>query len=81
VLTVSVTELRQALADDSRDPGYIATAHRRGYRFELRAAISLARLWRSHGQRQQAHELLADTYRWFTEGHTTATTSERPPYF
>jgi DNA-binding winged helix-turn-helix (wHTH) protein/predicted ATPase len=33
VITVSINELRQALADDSRQPAYIATAHRRGYRF------------------------------------------------
>jgi DNA-binding winged helix-turn-helix (wHTH) protein/predicted ATPase len=38
VLTVSINELRQALADDSRHPTYIATAHRRGYRFV--AAVS-----------------------------------------
>ena len=33
VLSVCVNELRQTLADDPRHPGYIATAHRRGYRF------------------------------------------------
>ena len=33
VITVSINELRHALADDSRQPAYIATAHRRGYRF------------------------------------------------
>ena len=41
VLTVSVTELRQALADDPRNPGYIDTAHRRGYR--LVAPVSWTR--------------------------------------
>lgn len=33
VITVSINELRHALADDSRQPAYIATSHRRGYRF------------------------------------------------
>jgi predicted ATPase len=37
---------------------------------ELRAAISLARLWQSRGD-ARARELLADTYGWFTEGHDT----------
>ena len=36
--------------------------------WELRAATSLARLWRDQGKRQQARELLAPVYDWFTEG-------------
>jgi predicted ATPase len=39
--------------------------------WELRAAMSLARLWRDLGKRQQARELLAPVYGWFTEGHDT----------
>jgi predicted ATPase len=39
--------------------------------WELRAAMSLARLWRSQGKSQQARELLAPVYGWFTEGHDT----------
>ena len=39
--------------------------------FELRAATSLARLWRDHGKRQQARDLLAPVYGWFTEGFDT----------
>jgi predicted ATPase len=38
---------------------------------ELRAATSLARLWRSQGKPQQARELLAPVYGWFTEGLDT----------
>jgi predicted ATPase len=38
---------------------------------ELRAAMSLARLWRSQGKVQQACELLAPVYGWFTEGFDT----------
>ena len=38
---------------------------------ELRAATSLARLWRDQGQRTQAHDLLAPVYGWFTEGFDT----------
>jgi predicted ATPase len=39
---------------------------------ELRAATSLARLWRDQGKRAQAHDLLAPVYDWFTEGFDTA---------
>ena len=33
--------------------------------------MSLARLWRDQGKVQQARELLAPVYRWFTEGFDT----------
>ena len=39
--------------------------------WELRAATSLARLWRDQGKPQQARELLAPVYDWFTEGFDT----------
>ncbi len=39
--------------------------------WELRAATSLARLWRDQGKRQQALDLLAPIYGWFTEGFDT----------
>jgi predicted ATPase len=39
---------------------------------ELRAAMSLARLWQRHGKRAEARELLAPIYGWFTEGFDTA---------
>ena len=39
--------------------------------WELRAAMSLARLWRNQGKPKEAHELLAPVYGWFTEGFET----------
>ena len=39
--------------------------------WELRSAMSLARLWRDQGKPQQARELLAPIYGWFTEGFDT----------
>jgi predicted ATPase len=39
--------------------------------WELRAAMSLARLWRDQEKRRQAHDLLAPVYGWFTEGFDT----------
>jgi len=44
--------------------------------WELRAATSLARLWRDQGKRQQARDLLAPTYGWFTEGFDTGDLKE-----
>jgi len=43
---------------------------------ELRAAMSLARLWQQQGKRQDAHNLLAPIYGWFTEGFDTADLQE-----
>jgi predicted ATPase len=40
--------------------------------WELRAAMSLARLWQHQGKRIAAHQLLAEVYGWFTEGFDTA---------
>ena len=39
--------------------------------WELRAAMSLARLWRDQGKVREARELLAPVYGWFTEGFDT----------
>ena len=39
--------------------------------FELRAAMNMARLWRDRGKRDEARDLLAPVYGWFTEGFDT----------
>ena len=44
--------------------------------WELRAAMSLARLWQHQGKRQEAHDLLKPVYDWFTEGFDTADLQE-----
>ena len=38
---------------------------------ELRAVMSLSRLWQTHGKTKEAHEMLAEIYNWFTEGFDT----------
>jgi len=43
---------------------------------ELRAAMSLARLWQQQGKRQEAYDLLTPIYHWFTEGFDTADLQE-----
>jgi predicted ATPase len=50
--------------------------HQQAKSWELRAAISLSRLWQHQGKRTQAHELLAPVYGWFTEGFDTADLQE-----
>jgi predicted ATPase len=44
--------------------------------WELRAALSLGRLWQQQGKRDEARELLAPIYGWFTEGFDTADLQE-----
>jgi predicted ATPase len=46
--------------------------HQQARAWELRAAMSLSRLWQQQGKRQEAHDLLAPVYGWFTEGFDTA---------
>jgi predicted ATPase len=55
----------------------IAIAQRQSAKsWELRAATSLARLWQRQGKRQDAYDLLAPVYEWFTEGFDTADLKE-----
>jgi predicted ATPase len=50
----------------------LSVARRQSAKFwELRAAMSMARLWRDQGKRNEARELLAPVYGWFTEGFDT----------
>jgi len=50
----------------------LSVARRQSARtLELRAATSLARLWRDQGKRTEARDLLAPIYGWFTEGFDT----------
>ena len=45
--------------------------HQSAKTLELRAAMSLSRLWQRQGKHREAHELLAGIYDWFTEGFDT----------
>ena len=50
----------------------LAFAREQGTRgYELRAAVSLAQLWRDQGRPTEARDLLAPVYGWFTEGFAT----------
>ena len=50
--------------------------HHQAKSFELRTATSLAWLWQQQGRRQEAYDLLAPVYGWFTEGVDTADLQE-----
>jgi class 3 adenylate cyclase/predicted ATPase len=68
--------LKSPARDVAKAAGYFESAlvvarSQRAKSLELRAAMSLARLWRDQGKRQQAHDLLAPVFGWFTEGFDT----------
>jgi predicted ATPase len=50
--------------------------HQQATSWELRAAMSLSRLWQRQGKHQAAHQLLAPLYGWFTEGFDTSDLQE-----
>lgn len=51
----------------------IKTAHRQNAKtLELRATVSLSRLWQKQGKQEEARQMLAEVYGWFTEGFDTA---------
>jgi predicted ATPase len=62
----------QAEAENCFQQAITVAQNQQAKSFELRAATSLARLWQQQGKRQEAHDLLAPVYHWFTEGFDTA---------
>jgi len=68
--------LRSPEADEEKAQAYFEKAlsiarEQQTKSFELRAAMSMARLWRDRGRRKEACTLLAPIYGWFTEGFNT----------
>jgi predicted ATPase len=68
--------LKSPVPDAAKAEGYFERAlavgrQQQAKSWELRAAMSMARLWRDQGKPQQARELLAPVYGWFTEGSDT----------
>jgi predicted ATPase len=52
------------------------TRHQQAKMWELRATVSLARLWQQQGKRGEARQMLAEIYNWFTEGFDTVDLQE-----
>ena len=61
----------RAPANNARERAISVARQQQAKSLELRAAMSLARLWCDQGKPQQARELLAPIYGWFTEGFDT----------
>jgi TOMM system kinase/cyclase fusion protein len=61
----------QAEAEDCFHHALAISRGKQAKSFELRAATSLAQLWQQQGKRQEAQDLLAPVYNWFTEGFDT----------
>jgi predicted ATPase len=58
-------------AEDALKNSVLVARQQQARSAELRAATSLARLWRDQGKREEPCELLAPVYGWFTEGFDT----------
>jgi predicted ATPase len=61
---------------DAMVQGHPLRAVMQALSWELRAAMSLSRLWQQQGKQAEARELLAPVYGWFTEGFDTADLQE-----
>ena len=72
VLLLRQTGTPQAEAETWLQRALAVARRQEAKSLELRAALSLARLWQRQGKRNKAHELLAQVYNWFTEGFDTA---------
>jgi len=67
---------RSAEAEDCYQHALAVTRKQQAKFWELRASISLARLWRNQGKRTEARDLLASIHGWFTEGLDTPVLKE-----
>jgi predicted ATPase len=64
-------ESEAAKAESYFDRALAVARQQQAKSWELRAAMSMARLWRDQGKRHEARDLLAPVYGWFTEGFDT----------
>jgi adenylate cyclase len=76
VLLLARSAAHQGEAEASFQQALAVARRQQAKSLELRAAMSLARLWQRQGKRGAAHELLAPIYGWFTEGFDTADLQE-----
>jgi class 3 adenylate cyclase/predicted ATPase len=76
VLLLRQTETPQAEAEAWLQRALDVARRQEAKSLELRAAMSLSRLWQQQGKRQTAYDLLAPIYHWFTEGFDTADLQE-----
>jgi predicted ATPase len=72
VLLLRQTGTSQVEAETWLQRALNVARHQEAKSLELRAAMSLSHLWQQQGKRQEAYDLLAPIYHWFTEGFDTA---------
>jgi predicted ATPase len=70
-LLLALSENNQAEGETSFHQAIDVARHQSAKSLELRAATSLARLWQKQGKKEEARQLLAEIYGWFTEGFDT----------
>jgi predicted ATPase len=70
-IALKVSDPDEAKAETFFERALAIARRQQAKSWELRAAMSLARLWRDQGKKQHARELLAPVYGWFTEGFDT----------
>lgn len=71
-----LTQGEQVEAEASLQKAIEVARRQQARSWELRATMTLSRLWQSQGRRAEAHRMLAEIYEWFTEGVDTADLSE-----
>jgi predicted ATPase len=76
VLLLQQSAEHQGEAEESLQQALELARRQQAKSLELRAAMNLSRLWQRQGKRAEAHQLLAETYGWFTEGFDTADLQE-----
>ena len=73
---IAITGTRKSESGEYFDRALEVARQQQAKSWELRAAMSMARLWRDQGKRDEARELLAPVYDWFTEGFATVDLKE-----
>jgi predicted ATPase len=75
-LLLQQSTAQQGEAEEHLQQALAVARHQQAKSWELRAAMSLSRLWQQQGKRAEAYDLLAPIYGWFTEGFDTADLQE-----
>ena len=76
LLTQEGTRQKREEAEQHFDEALAIARRQQAKSLELRAAMSLSRLWQQQGKQAEARALLAPIYNWFTEGFDTADLQE-----
>ena len=75
-LLLACSSDQQAASEASFHQALVVARAQQAKSWELRAAVSLGRLWQQQGKRAEAHQVLTEVYGWFTEGFETVDLQE-----